>query len=52
MALVHPGRPRSVSFSRNASVRKELHPAIGLLMGFGILVGVAMAVHFVFHIVI
>ena len=50
MALVHPGKPRAVSFSRDTSVRKELHPAVGLLMGFGILVGVAFAVHFVFHV--
>ncbi|WP_292041664.1 MULTISPECIES: hypothetical protein [unclassified Brevundimonas] len=48
MALVHPGKPRALSFERGARVSKPLHPAVGLLCGFAILVGVATAVHFVF----
>lgn len=49
MALVHPGRSRAVSFSRNETVRKEMHPAIGLFCGFALLLGVALAVHLIFH---
>lgn len=49
MALVHLGKPRAISFSRSEKASKELHPAIGLLCGFVILVTVAMAVHTVFH---
>lgn len=49
MALIHPGKSRGMSLSRKQSVQKELHPAIGLLCGFTILVSVAMLVHAVFH---
>lgn len=45
MALVHP---------RKASLRKgrgELHPAIALLSGFGLLVCVAVAVHALFSLI-
>ena len=49
MALVHPGKPRAVTFSRSEKLNKELHPAVGLLFGFAILVSVALAVHTVFH---
>ena len=48
MALVHPGRPRAVAFNRGAKVSKPMHPAIGLLFGFAILVGVATGVHMLF----
>lgn len=48
MALVHPGRTRALSYDRRASAAKPLHPAVGLLAGFAILIGVAMLVHTVF----
>ncbi|MEG2312916.1 hypothetical protein [Brevundimonas sp.] len=52
MALVHPGRSREVSFSRNETVRKEMHPAVGLFCGFALLLGVALTVHVIFHFVV
>ncbi len=52
MALVHPGKSREVSFSRSEKVRKELHPAVGLLCGFALLIGVALSVHMIFHAVL
>lgn len=42
MALVHPGRPKSIA------PKRELHPALCLLSGFAVLVAVAMVVHFLF----
>lgn len=50
MALVHPGRPRALSYGQSARASKPLHPAIGLLCGFAILVGVATGVHVLFGI--
>ncbi|NIJ27878.1 hypothetical protein FHS64_002664 [Brevundimonas terrae] len=52
MALVHPGRSRGTSFSRNENVRKEMHPAVGLLCGFAVLLGVALSVHLIFHAIV
>ena len=52
MALVHPGKPRAISIERGARVSKPLHPAIGLLFGFAILVGVATGVHLLFELFI
>ena len=51
MALVHPGKPRAISFERGARVSKPMHPAIGLLCGFGILVAVATIVHLIFDLI-
>lgn len=51
MALVHPGKPRSLSYERAPRVSKPLHPAVGLLFGFALLVGVATAVHFLFELI-
>ncbi|WP_312135636.1 hypothetical protein [Brevundimonas sp.] len=52
MALVHPAKSRGVSFSRNQNVRKEMHPAVGLLCGFALLLGVALSVHMIFHAIV
>ena len=48
MALVHPGKPRALSFDRGARASQPMHPAVGLLVGFAILVGVATGVHMLF----
>jgi hypothetical protein len=45
MALVHPSR------SRPLGTKRELHPAIGLMAGFGILVLVATVVHLLFSLI-
>ena len=42
MALVHPGKVPSVRNDR------ELHPAIGLVCGFGLIVLAATTVHVLF----
>lgn len=48
MALVHPGKPRALTYERSARVSKPMHPAFGLLMGFALLLFVALGVHFLF----
>ncbi|MHC3127219.1 hypothetical protein OB03_07915 [Brevundimonas sp. GN22] len=48
MALVHPGKPRALAYERSARVSKPMHPAFGLLMGFALLLFVALGVHFLF----
>ena len=49
MAVIHP-EDRAVGYapSRHASEHK-LHPAIGLAVGFGFIIGVATLVHVVFN---
>ena len=42
MALVHPGKVPP------ARSERELHPAIGLLAGFGLIILAATAVHLLF----
>ncbi len=42
MALVHPGRPSA------RPPRGELHPAIALLAGFGLMIAIATGVHMLF----
>lgn len=51
MALVHPGRPRAVAYDRGVRVSRPMHPAIGLLVGFAILIGVASSVHMLFSLI-
>ena len=52
MALVHPGKPHAISFDRGARIEKPMHPAIGLLAGFAILIAVALSVHFLFGLIL
>lgn len=52
MALVHPGRPRALSYERGTKASRPLHPAVGLLAGFALLVAVALGVHMLFHMLV
>lgn len=45
MAVIHP-QDRIAHLERD---RAPLHPALGLLVGFGFIVGVATLVHVVFN---
>lgn len=46
MALLHPADRVPTS-----STGRKLHPAIGLVGGFGFIIGMALAVHVVFGLV-
>ncbi|WP_288758948.1 hypothetical protein, partial [uncultured Brevundimonas sp.] len=49
MAVIHP-EDRAIGYAPSErSTEHKLHPAIGLAVGFGFIVGVATLVHVVFN---
>lgn len=49
MAAIHP-EDRAIGYApTNRSTEHKLHPAVGLAVGFGFIVGVATLVHVVFN---
>jgi len=49
MALVHPGKPRAITFAHKAKVQKEMHPALGLLCASAILSAICYTVHIIYN---
>lgn len=52
MAVIHPDDRFASSTQRPAERGQKLHPAIGLLVGFGFIIGVSALVHFLFYITV